>query len=266
MVRNTLHRVTAAWLALSAVMATGTSAPVMAEDWQPLFNGKDLSGWTPKIRGQAAGDDAKSTFRVKDGFMTVSYEEYEAFDSRFGHIFYQHSFSHYRLRLEYRFLGEQAPGGEGWAWRNSGVMVHSQAPRSMGIEQDFPISIEVQFLGGAGTGEARSTANLCTPGTHVTYNGAFSDEHCINSTSATFDGDQWVQIEVLVEGDQRVVHWVNGEKVMEYGGLVTGGGVVSGHDPALKPEGKPLTSGYIALQSKSHPVQFRNIEILNLAD
>lgn len=247
-------------------LAMTASSAVLANDWQSLFNGENLEGWTPKIRGHVAGDNPNNTFRVENGLFTVSYDEYDAFDSRFGHIFYQHPYSHYRLRLEYRFIGDQVAEGEGWAWRNSGIMIHSQSPQSMGLHQDFPISIEVQLLGGAGTGESRSTANLCTPGTHVTYNGVFTDEHCINSSSPTMDGDQWVQVEILVEGDQRVEHWVNGEKVMEYGGLVTGGGVVSGHDPALKPEGKPLSSGFISLQSESHPVQFRKIELLDLSD
>lgn len=236
-----------------------------AGEWQSLFNGANLDGWTPKVRGYVAGENPMNTFRVEDGALTVSYDQYESFDARFGHIFYGVPFSHYRLRLEYRFIGEQAPGGEGWAFRNSGAMLHSQAVDSMGLEQDFPISIEVQLLGGKGDGSTRTTANLCTPGTHVVLDGAFTDAHCIDSDSATFDGDQWVQLEVLVEGSERVVHWINGVQVMTYGGLMTGGGVVSGHNPALKPEREPLGSGYISLQSESHPVQFRRIELLDLS-
>ena len=234
------------------------------DDWIALFNGRDLTGWTAKIRHYPAGVNFGGTFRVEDGLLTVAYDAYSAFDSRFGHLFYETPYSHYRLRVEYRFVGEQAPEGPDWARRNSGVMLHSQAPESMPDAQDFPISVEVQFLGGLGDGNARSTANLCTPGTNVVYRGEFTTAHCMNSSSETFDGDQWVLAEVLVLGSERIVHSVNGEPVIEYGGVTLGGGSVSGHRPELLREGEPLGEGYISLQSESHPIQFRRVELLDL--
>ena len=249
-----------------ALMASGAcgqqSRP--GEDWIELFNGHDLDDWTVKIRGYEPGHNVADTFRVEDGLLTVSYDGYEQFDNRFGHIFYKDPFSHYRLRLEYRFFGEQAPGGEGWATRNSGVMLHSQAPGSMPALQDFPISLEAQFLGGLGDGKPRPTANVCTPGTNIHLDGVFTEEHCIGSSSPTFDGDQWVTVEVLVLGDERIVHYVNGDAVLEYTEFSYGGGVVSGHRPEEKPDGEPLGEGYISLQSESHPIQFRNVRLLNL--
>lgn len=233
-------------------------------DWMSLFNGNDLSGWTPKIRHYPPGQDFGDTFRVEGGLLTVSYDQYESFDLRFGHLFFERPFSHYRLRVEYRFIGEQVPGGPDWAIRNSGAMLHSQSPFTMPDDQDFPISIEVQFLGGLGNGQARSTGNLCTPGTNVVYQGEFTRAHCINSSSPTFDGNQWVTAEILMLGNERVVHRINGEVVIEYAGMTTGGGAVSGHLPELQPEGQPLGEGYISLQSESHPVQFRRVELLNL--
>jgi len=241
-----------------------TAQDPAAADWLSLFNGVDLDGWTPKIRQYPAGENFGETFRVEDGLLTVSFDAYDTFDSRFGLLFYEQPFSHYRLRLEYRFVGEQAPGGPDWARRNSGVMVHSQAPETMPEAQDFPISIEVQFLGGLSDGNRRSTANLCTPGTNVVYGGEFTTAHCINSISATFDGEQWVAVEVLVLGNERLAHFVNGGQVIEYESPTIGGGSVSGHRPEMKPDGAPLGEGYIALQSESHPVQFRRIALLNL--
>jgi len=232
-----------------------------ADDWIELFDGRTLDGWTPKIRGYPAGEDPLDTFRVEDGAITVSYDKYDAFDDRFGHLFYKTPYSHYRLRLEYRFVGEQAPGGEAWAWRNSGVMFHAQSPESMPAGQDFPISIEFQFLGGREDGEPRPTAAMCSPGTEVDIGGGRAPEHCMPAAAPTVTGDDWVQIELQVEGTDRVVHYVEGEPVIEYGNLRFGGGVVSGHDPAMKPDGEPLTGGYIALQSESHPIQFRNIAL-----
>ena len=245
-------------------IAGSTWANETEDEWIDLFNGHDLTNWTVKIRNYEAGENFADTFRVQDGLLTVSYDGYEQFDNRFGHIFYKHPFSHYRLRLEYRFVGEQAPGGAAWATKNSGVMLHSQAPETMPAGQDFPISLEAQFLGGLGDGNPRPTGNLCTPGTNVHINGQFTEQHCIPSPSPTFDGEQWVEMEVLVLGEKRIVHYVNGEAVIEYTGISYGGGVVSGHRPEAKPDGQPLREGYIALQSESHPIQFRNIRLLNL--
>lgn len=254
------------FLSLSLFGCTPTSSPsplADQEDWITLFNGIDLDGWTVKIRGHEAGDNFGDTFRVVDSTLQVGYEAYDTFDQRYGHIFYDQPFSYYRIALEYRFFGEQAPGGEGWALRNSGIMVHGQSVASMGLEQDFPISIEIQLLGGSGTGE-RSTANLCTPGTHVVMNHELTTAHCISSTSATYHGDQWVKAEVLVLGDSLISHIVEGDTVLTYSQPQIGGGVVGGFDPSIKEDGKLLHTGTISLQSESHPVAFRTIRLLNL--
>ncbi len=249
-----------------AVALAGPATPQQApaEDWIQLFNGQDLDGWIPKVRGHETGTNFGNTFRVGDGTLRVGYEAYGEFDERFGHIFYREPFSYYRLRLEYRFVGEQAPGGPGWAVRNSGIMLHSPPPESMGKDQTFPISIEVQLLGGTGEGE-RTTMNLCTPGTNVVFDGSLETRHCTRSSSKTYHGEQWVHAEVLVLGSAVIRHLLDGEVVLAYELPQIGGGNVQGHDPAFKQDGQLLEGGYISLQSESHPVEFRNIELLNLA-
>jgi Domain of Unknown Function (DUF1080) len=238
------------------------NSPEPEPGWVSLFNGTDLTGWTPKIRGCEAGDNFANTFRVVDGVLQVNYDGYESFDDRFGHLFFNGTFSHYRLRIEYRFLGEQVAGGPGWAWRNSGVMLHGQSPESMTREQSFPVSIEAQFLGGNGT-EERPTLNLCTPGTHVVMNGELIRRHCTDSTSATIHGDDWVLAEIEVHGDRLIRHLVNGEAVLEY------------NQPQYDPDdadAKPLikdgelrlATGTISLQSESHPIEFRRVELQEL--
>jgi len=235
-----------------------------AKEWIQIFNGKDLDGWQPKFRGYELNDNFLNTFQVEDGILKVRYDNWtSAFGGQFGHLFYEDKFSHYILRAEYRFVGEQVSGGPGWAFRNNGLMLHGQSAESMGKDQDFPISIEVQLLGGNGTDE-RSTVNLCTPGTNVVMDGKLRTAHCFNSASKTFHGDQWVTAEVKLLGDS-LTHFVNGEQVMAYGGAQIGGGVVSGHDPSLKIDGKLLTDGgYISIQAETHPTDFRKIEVLNL--
>ncbi|MFN0112710.1 MAG: DUF1080 domain-containing protein [Blastocatellia bacterium] len=233
------------------------------KEWTQLFNGKDLKDWRVKIRGYALNDNFGNTFRVENGVIRVGYEKYDKYNERFGHMFFKEKFSHYIIAAEYRFVGEQCPGGPGWATRNSGIMLHCQSPESMGKDQDFPISIEAQLLGGLGKGP-RTTANLCTPGTNVEIDGKLFTTHCLNSKSKTYDGDQWVRAEILVDGDKQIKHMVNGETVLTYDKPQIGGGNVSGHDPAVKKDGMLLTEGYISLQSESHPIEFRKVELLNL--
>ena len=235
------------------------------EEWIPLFNGKDLAGWTPKITGYQLGENYANTFRVEDGVIKVGYDGYSDFGERFGHLFYTpETFSHYRLRVEYRFVGEQVPGGPGWAVRNSGVMVHGQSPESMQKSQRFPASIEVQLLGGDGTSD-RPTANLCTPGTHVVMDGALLTRHCTNSRSRTYHGDQWVTVEIEVRGNEVIRHIVDGEVVLEYTQPQ-----LDDKDPdaqrLLASQDKMLQRGTISIQSESHPVEFRKIELLRLPE
>ena len=232
--------------------------------WVSLFNGKDLEGWTPKITKYPFGENFAKTFRVEDGVLKVGYDGYDKFDGKFGHLFSKKSYSKYRLRLEYRFVGEQCPGGPSWAFRNSGVMIHCQPPETMKLAQEFPVCVEVQFLGGSATGE-RPTGNMCSPSTHVVMDGKLVTQHCVNSKSKTYRGDQWVSAEVEAHGNGKIKHIINGETVMEYEKPQLdqkdelGKARIEGHDVMI-------SGGYIALQAESHPVEFRKIEIMELKD
>jgi hypothetical protein len=242
-----------------SVSATAQEAPKPESGWISLFNGKDLTGWTPKIKGYELGDNFGNTFRVEDGVMKVSYDQYQKFDNKFGHIFYKDKFSHYRLKVEYRFVGDQCPGAPSWATRNSGAMIHCQPPETMTKDQDFPVSIEVQFLGGLGKGE-RTTGNVCSPGTHIVMDGQLIKRHCNNSKSKTFHGDQWVTAEVEVHGDKSIKHFINGEEVLSYEQPQ-----LDDSDPNARPlikDGQVLIhEGFISLQSESHPIEFRKVEL-----
>ena len=235
------------------------------DKWVSIFNGKDMEGWTPKIRGFKLGENYNDTFRVEDGLLKVCYDKYDKFDNNFGHLFYKHKFSHYRFKCEYRFVGEQTKGGPGWAFRNSGIMIHCQDPKTMGIDQNFPVCIEVQTLGGSGSG-TRTTGNLCTPGTNVVINGVLEKAHCISSKSDTFHGDQWVTIEVEVHGNGKIRHIVNGKTVLEYEKPQLD--ERDGDAKKLLEAGADLmvSEGYISLQAESHPVEYRNVQIMLLEE
>lgn len=250
-------------LCLLVLTISCTAQRQTSKGWISLFNGKDLKDWQIKIKGHPLNENFANTFRVEDKVLKVSYDGYRSWDEQYGHIFYKKPFSAYVLVVEYRFTGNQIEGGPGWAFRNSGVMLHSQSPESMQLNQDFPISLETQFLGGNGTAE-RSTLNLCTPGTNVFLNGKLFTQHCVSSSSKTYHGDQWVRAEIVVLADSVIKHRLDGKTVMEYTNPQIGGGNVSNFDPTVKVDGKALKEGYISLQSESHPVEFRKIELFNL--
>ncbi|MDP4626203.1 MAG: DUF1080 domain-containing protein [Akkermansiaceae bacterium] len=233
--------------------------------WVPLFNGKDLSGWTPKICKHPLGVNFADTFSVEDGILKVSYDGYEKFDKQYGHLYSDIAYSRYILRMEYRFSGEMMADAPKYVNLNSGVMIHSQSPQSMGLNQAFPVSLEYQFLADEGKG-SRPTANVCTPGTNVEVDGKLITDHILQSTSPTFPADEWVKIEIEVRGSEEVIHRVNGKEVIRY------------QKPQLDPEGRVETAdaliaagapmilsyGHIALQAEGQPVWFRNIELKSL--
>ena len=230
------------------------------DEWLDLFNGEDLSNWKVKFTGQPLGVNYKDTFRVEDNLLTVSYENWDQFNGEFGHLFYEEKFSHYLLRIEYRFIGEQVKGGPGWAYRNNGVMLHSQDPETMALNQEFPVSMESQFLGGNGKDD-RTTLNVCTPGTNMVIDGDLITRHCTNSSSETFHGDQWVSVEIEVRGSDELIHRINGKSVFELKDIQ-----LDENDSDAKlliEEGSNLllSEGYIAIQAESHPTQFRKIQI-----
>jgi hypothetical protein len=230
------------------------------DEWIQLFNGKDLDGWTVKIKGYDAGVNFGNTFRVEDNLLKARYDQYGNFGNRFGHLFYKDTFSHYIIRVEYRFVGEQCPEGPSWAYRNSGIMIHGQPLSTMGKDQDFPVSIEVQLLGGDSIGE-RSTGNLCTPGTNVVMNGQLVLDHCISSSSKTYRGDQWVTAEAEVHGSGIIRHIVNGDTVLVYSQPQLDERD-SSYRKLLPANGdKILHNGTISLQSESHPIDFRKVEL-----
>lgn len=234
-----------------------------AEEWLQLYNGENLDNWVIKFTGSELGINYRDTFGIDDGYLTVSYDNWPDFNNEFGHMFYDQEFSHYVLRIEYRFVGDQVTGGPGWAFRNNGMMLHSQAPETMTVAQEFPVSIEAQMLGGNGS-DPRPTGNVCTPGTHMEMAGELIKRHCTNSNSDTLHGDQWVTMEMIVRGSESITQIVNGVTVMEYQNIQLDDSDKDAQALLAKGAAITLDKGYISIQAESHPIQFRKIELMEL--
>jgi hypothetical protein len=234
-------------------------------EWTPLFNGKDLTDWVVKIHHHDVGVNFGNTFRINNNAIEVRYDQYADFNEQFGHLYYKTPFSYYHLKLQYRFVGKWVTTAPAYTLLNSGIMFHSQSPYTMPKQQDWPISVEMQFLSGLGDGKPRPTGNMCSPGTEVVQKGSIVPSHCINSNSKTYEGEQWVNAELIVLGDSLITHIINGDTVLQYSKPQIGGGVVNRFDTAVKKDGKLLSSGFIALQSEGQPIDFRNIYIKDLS-
>jgi hypothetical protein len=240
--------------------------PLGGENWQSLFDGRTLQGWTPKIRGFALGDDYRDTFRVRDGAIVVSYDKYDNFGERFGHLFFNRPFRAYRLRFDYRFLEDHPADTPNWAIANSGVMIFSQDPWTMATGDSFPVSVEAQLLGPA-PGQTRFNGNMCSPGTNVVMDGALVTTHCINSKTPATPNGEWINFEIEVSPKGVVTQKINGAPTIVYSAVqLDPEGRMANSKPLVEAAGGKvmLDGGYISLQSEGNPIEFRNIEILEL--
>ena len=140
-------------------------------------------------------------------------------------------------------------------------MLHGQSGESVPKDQEFPVSIEGQFLGQVTGGGDRPTANLCTPATHVVMDDKLHTQHCTNSTSQTYMDDDWVTVEFQVRGNESITHLIDGEPVLAY------------QRPQLDPgddkarllmnlgQSAMLSRGTISLQAESHPIEFKSVAV-----
>jgi hypothetical protein len=231
-----------------------------SKKWISLFNGKDLKNWKPKITGFPLGENFGNTFRVEKGILSIRYDKYDSFRNRFGALYYDKKFTNYRLKVEYRFVGNTTPGAPSWGFKDGGIQYHCQSPSSIGITQPFPVCLEFNLHGGNGK-EDRPTGEACVSGINIEINGKRNTSNCtMPHVKRTFHGEEWIAAEIDVNNG-KITHFVNGEKVIQYENprldstnanakeLVTAGNDI-------------VRDGYISIQSNSHPMDFRKVEIM----
>ncbi|MDV3457955.1 DUF1080 domain-containing protein [Sphingomonas sp. HF-S4] len=235
-----------------------------APKWQSIFDGKTLAGWTPKITGRALGEDPLHMFVVQDGAIRVSHANYSRFEGDFGHLFWKAPLGAYRIRFDYRLLGESLPGIQPWQASNSGIMFHAQPPATMRRDQQFPVSLEFQLLG-VPRPTREPSGNLCTPGTTVVIEGTRDPRHCILSTSPLLPVGRWTKAALEVLPDGRITHFIDGKPVLHYSAAELDPQDKDAQPLIAAAGGKlALRQGYIALQSEGHQIEFRKIEVLRL--
>ncbi|HEA22978.1 MAG TPA: DUF1080 domain-containing protein [Pricia antarctica] len=231
------------------------------EKWIPLFNKKDLQGFTMKISGYPLGENFGNTFRVKDSILSIRYDGYgDDLQDRFGTLYFDKRLTNYRLKIEYRFVGETAAGAPEWGYRDSGIQFHGQPPETQGLNQPFPICLEYNLHGGNGTDE-RPVGAACANGMFFEIDGKKNTTTCVQPTIAkTFHGDQWVTAELDIKNG-KITHYVNGIEILSYANPTydpdneTAKTLMENNDTTVK-------GGYLSFQSNSHPIDFRKIEFI----
>jgi hypothetical protein len=226
-----------------------------------IFNGQDLTGWVPLIKKSAFNVNYQNTFRADPAnqIIRVTYEDYPDtdFDGRYGMLYYDKYLTDYRVRLTYRFREPQAQNPSQWGKNNTGLMLFGIDPRDVMGDPDFPPAIEIQLLGTPSTG-GTNNANLCQPGgmwvskLFGENNGSGNGCKASKSGPAPTAGE-WVTIEaeVLVSGET---------KIYQHPETITP--VLSISGPMYN--NQPVLGGYMAIQSESQPVEFKDIELKEL--
>lgn len=265
MIRKLVLLCSLAMLAAACAEKPKTMVAAPSGAWISLFNGKDLDAWNVKISGEEFNDNYRNTFRVEDGLLKVSYRDYDKFENRFGSLFTKQKFSHYWIRAEYRFVGSLTSGAPRWAYKNSGLQLHSQAPDTMRKDQQFPVSVEFDIVGGRFMG-SQPTGDVCQNGTHVLIGGAPVKGLCSKVSDVTLRKDDWVTVLAEVDGSDHVRQIVNGALIVEYTDLTLDKNNPDAQRLIAAGAGSALKSGYISIQSNGHPIEFRRIEVLPLDD
>lgn len=238
-------------LLISAKKDVNKSAP----HWLNLFNGKNLNGWTPKIAGYKSGENFGNTFRVEQGILSTRYNAYDTFNNRFGALFYNKPFKDFRLKVEYRFTGDTVRGAPSWGYKDGGIQYFCEPPQSMKIDQSFPICLEYNLLG------TRPSGEICANGMYVQINGKRNPDYCnVPTVKKQVPADDWVTAEIEVHNGT-IKHFINGEEVLSFedphydSTNAIAKNFINGTDTKV-------SSGFISLQSNSHPMDFKSVAII----
>ena len=249
--------VAAAISALSVFSLTAADA-----EWQPLFNGLDLAGWTVTLENGKPGEDPEKFVQVHDGAIHMYRDTPAGRKSPFGIITHEREFSRFQIRFEYRWgVKRFEPRAE--KLRDAGLLYHVKDPSVV-----WPASIECQVQ----EGDTGDLIFIKTGGLTWMRHGKSEDKTGgagllpenggiprLFQPSWPYIGDleevdsrtEWNRVEVTVHAGDYAEHVVNGRTLIRLGRF-------------LDEEGEPLSSGKICLQLEGAEILYRNIAVREL--
>jgi len=238
-----------------AVAEQDRLVPPMPGVFRPLFNNKDLGGWSVTIDGQPKGVDPLRIFQVKQGSVWVYPDAVDGQTMPFGYMASEEVFSDFDLRFEYQWVGKRfAPRAT--SPRDAGLLYHAgNLDRS--IQGFWPLSIECQIQE-SNTGDiwlvgsraaVSSIESRYVPGAPVTIVGGI-DEISRVAASSMAEVDGWNTVEVRARGNEQGIHVVNGKVNNRWESLQQWLG-----------DWAPLQEGHLVFQAEGAEIRYRNISI-----
>lgn len=241
-----------------------SAAILNAAEWRPLFNGKNLDGWSTLVKGKTEGEDPDRYVTVEDGMIHMYAGTPDGEKVAFGVITTNESFSSYHLKLEYRWGSKKfAPRAKPEHKRDAGILYHVWNPAKV-----WPGSLEYQiqetdtgdliFIDSGGTffhepGDPKRYLAESEGGI-ARFGLAKNTWQLVAKRKVADRNEGWNTAEIIVRGGKSAEHWVNGERLLRLSNFV-------------RPEGDgtvPLTSGKISLQFEGAEIFYRNIAIREL--
>jgi len=272
---------------LLAAVLLGVMTIHAESGWTPLWNGRNLDGWTTWVRQPEPSSEVPGLKRDAEGKYTEPigsgrdplkiFTVVKDVDGRpairisgevFGELRTKGTFKNYHLRLRFKW-GEKKwpPRDRPETPRDSGLLYHVHAAPGAG-GRTWARSIELQIqehdVGDLyAIGSAIAVRSKPRPGTQPAlydYDPAgewtfFSQSQgasgrCVKQPDNEKPTGEWNTVELIAFGEDSI-HIVNGKVVMRLHGPVR----IDGDVPA------PVTSGPIILQSEGAEVFYRDIEV-----
>lgn len=251
----------------STLVLLTLSLPAFAQsEFRPIFNGKDLAGWSPILENAAPGKDPQGLITAHDGVIHMYPNVKEGELVPFGVIVSDDTFSRYHLRFQYQWVGKRfSPRAKDL--RDAGVIYHAYESSRVwpkGIENQVQEGDTGDLIwcesngftwmrpAGQPAPESQGLPGLLPEnggilrqiGMKYEYIGRFPEYD-------NYHG--WTNVDTIVQADEWAIHKINGQIHTRLRGF-------------KKPDGKPLTEGRITLQLEGAEIQYRNIELRELAE
>ena len=132
-----------ALLSLFCAGAAVAAEPIVPEVPIALFNGKNLDGWYPYLKGHGKGENPGSVVSVEDGMLHIAGDER-------GCLSTEKAYANYRMVVEFKW-GEQGYGDREGKALDCGFQIHATG-EEQGFRGLWKYALAAQMIEG-GTGD-----------------------------------------------------------------------------------------------------------------
>ena len=202
---------------------------LVAQEFKPLFNGKDLSGWYSFLKNKGKNNDSNQVFTVNNGLLHITGQD-------FGYIVTNKTFTDFHLIVEFKWGEKKYPPRENQP-RDNGICYYA-------VPEDhvWPRSIECQIQeGDCGDFWLIDSVTAIVDGVQQ---GPTKNTRVFKKKDNEKPTGEWNRVEVIANKG-KCTHIVNGVIVNEG-------------------ENVSLRSGRILIQSEGAEIYYRKIDVKEL--